>query len=90
MAFKLTIALCICNAVLAIIAFALYVRARLATRESAPGIPEDTHNRRVAALDRLERRYLSFHFITLWLFVLFGVLILIQLSNRLNGNGPTL
>lgn len=34
---------------------------------------------------QLEKKWQSIHFITLSLFVLFGVLILVHLSNRLNG-----
>jgi hypothetical protein len=32
-----------------------------------------------------EKKWLSIHFITLALFVLFGVLVLVHLSNKLNG-----
>lgn len=39
---------------------------------------------RLAGLDRLEKRCQAIHFITLALFVLFGVLILVHLSNELN------
>jgi cytochrome bd-type quinol oxidase subunit 2 len=58
---------CIGNAIVTIVAFFLYVKARL------------------AYLEKKEKKYRSIHFITLSLFVLFGVLILIHLSNRLNG-----
>jgi hypothetical protein len=44
----------------------------------------EAHSQRLARLDRLESRYQSIHFITLALFVLFGVLILVHLSNKLN------
>jgi len=40
---------------------------------------------RLAYQEKKEKKYQSLHFITLSLFVLFGVLILIHLSNRLNG-----
>jgi cytochrome bd-type quinol oxidase subunit 2 len=40
---------------------------------------------RLAYQEKKEKKYQSIHFITLSLFVLFGVLILIHLSNRLNG-----
>ena len=40
---------------------------------------------RLSNKDEQEKKYQSLHFITLALFVLFGVLILIVLSNRLNG-----
>jgi cytochrome bd-type quinol oxidase subunit 2 len=58
---------CIGNAIITIVTFFLYVKARL------------------AELEKQEKKYQSLHFITLTLFVLFGVLILIHLSNRLNG-----
>jgi hypothetical protein len=61
----LTIAGCIVCAVVTIISFFLYVRARL-------------------AFDSREERYRSIHFVTLALFTLLGVLLLIQLSHRLN------
>jgi hypothetical protein len=67
---------CIGNAIVTIIAFFLYVKARLTDR---------TETARRAQLDKQEKMYQSLHFITLSLFVLFGVLILIVLSNRLNG-----
>lgn len=57
---------CIANALVTIVTFILYVRAR------------------VAGDDRLESRYQAIHFITLALFILFGVLILVHLSNKLN------
>ena len=44
---------------------------------------------RMAGLDRQERRYLSLHFIMLFLFVLFGILILIHLSDSIN-SGTTI
>jgi hypothetical protein len=39
---------------------------------------------RLSGNERLESRYMTIHFITLALFVLFGVLILVHLSNKLN------
>jgi threonine/homoserine/homoserine lactone efflux protein len=62
---QLTVAACIVSAVVTIISFFLYVRARL-------------------AFDRREERYRSIHFITLAIFTLLGVLLLIELSHRLN------
>jgi hypothetical protein len=62
---QLTVAACILSAVVTIISFFLYVRARL-------------------AFDRREERYRSIHFITLAIFTLLGVLLLIELSHRLN------
>ncbi len=67
MLFIFYIVACIGNAIVTIVAFFLYVKARLAYQ------------------DKKEKKYQSLHFITLLLFILFGVLILIHLSNRLNG-----
>jgi cytochrome bd-type quinol oxidase subunit 2 len=39
---------------------------------------------RLGFREAAERRYMAVHFITLALFVLFGVLVLIQLSHRFN------
>ncbi len=75
---------CIGNAIVTIITFFLYVRTRLAAREMAEGATTEEHAQRLADLDRREGRYQSIHFITLTLFILFGVLILIHLSNKLN------
>jgi small-conductance mechanosensitive channel len=75
---------CIVNAVITIVSFFLYIRARLASREQAPGDTAEQYAQKLEGLDRRERRYQSIHFITLALFVLFGVLILIQLSGKLN------
>jgi hypothetical protein len=82
---------CIGNAVVSIVSFFLYVGTRLADLTEArhadqPGSYDDAaHALRRAALDQKERRYQRLHVITLSLFVLFGVLILVHLSNRLNG-----
>jgi hypothetical protein len=75
---------CIANALVTIVSFILYIRTRLAIREIRPDTTDEEHVQRLATLDRLERRYQSLHFITLALFVLFGVLVLVHLSNRLN------
>lgn len=80
----LSVIACIGNAIVTIITFFLYIRTRLATREIAEGATDEEHLQRLAGLDRLESRYQSLHFITLTLFVLFGVLILVQLSHKLN------
>jgi hypothetical protein len=64
--FNLTVACCIVNAMVTIVTFFLYVRARLTNRPEA------------------ERRFMTIHFITLALFVFFGVLVCVQLSHRLN------
>ena len=75
---------CVANALVTIVSFFLYVRTRLTVREMPPGGDEKTHARRLAVLDQREKRYQSIHFITLSLFVLFGVLILVHLSHKLN------
>ncbi|HXB94230.1 MAG TPA: hypothetical protein VNU70_03690 [Puia sp.] len=85
--FSLTVVACIACAIVTIAAFVLYVRARLADRSessSSDAAELANHARRMADLDRREQFYQSLHFITLALFVLFGVLILVQLSIRLN------
>jgi small-conductance mechanosensitive channel len=82
--FQLYIAACIANAVITIVSFFLYVRTRLAPREQLPGDTAEQQGKKLDGLDRREQRYQSIHFITLALFVLFGVLILVQLSGKLN------
>lgn len=84
MYFAFCIAACIANAIVTIVAFFLYVRARLASREQPENSTAGDHSRRLAKLARLEDRYQTIHFITLALFVLFGILILVHLSNKLN------
>lgn len=80
----LTIIGCVASGILAIVGFIVYVRTRLADRTEDPRYTPAQHARRLAELDRRERQSQSFHFITLFIFVLLGVLLLIQLSNRLN------
>jgi hypothetical protein len=75
---------CISSALVTIVSFFLYIKTRLTIREMPPGGDEKTHAHRLAELDRRETRYQSIHFITLALFVLFGVLILVHLSHKLN------
>jgi len=64
--FSLYIILCIACAIVTLVSFFLYVRARMANRVTE------------------EKRYLSIHYISLFLFVLFGVLILIHLSDSIS------
>ena len=64
--FSLYIVLCIACAIVTLVTFFLYVRARMANRMAE------------------EKRYLSIHYISLFLFVLFGVLILIHLSDSIS------
>ena len=83
--FNLTIFLSIVCAIITIIYFILYVRARLAHRGDEIGLTEEEKERRRlvnAELDRKEKRYQSIHFISLFLFVVLGVLILVIMSNR--------
>jgi hypothetical protein len=75
---------CIGSALATILAFFLYVRARLANREENPETNPEQHARRIAELDRKEEFYRSLHFITLLVFVTLGVIILVILSNRYN------
>lgn len=87
--FALTVTACITNAIITITSFLLYVRTRLADRSDHTPFDPAEHSHRLAGLDRKERFYQSLHFITLALFVLFGVLILIHLSNHLNNRMQT-
>lgn len=89
MLFALTVTACIISAIVTITFFVLYIRARLADRSEQTPFDPDEHTRRLAALDRKERFYQSVHFFALFLFVLFGVLILIHLSNHLNNRMQT-
>lgn len=82
------VAVCLVNGVITIISFLLYVKTRMADRSADPRFDEAAQVRRLAELDRKESRYQTIHFITLFLFVLFGVLILIRLSHRLNAAPP--
>ena len=75
---------CISSALVTIVSFFLYIKTRLTIREMPPDGDENIHAERLAELDRRETRYQSIHFITLALFVLFGVLILVHLSHKLN------
>lgn len=82
--FQLYVILCIANAIITIVFFFLYVQARMAHRSEDPRRTPEQQAKYLADLDRKESRYQSIHFITLSLFVLFGVLILVQLSDRFN------
>jgi predicted RND superfamily exporter protein len=77
----LTIILAVLSALTTIVAFLLYIKARMAERSDEPAQSSGLHQEE---LDRLERRYQSIHFISLFIFVFLGVLILVQLSQRLN------
>ena len=67
-----------------VLTFVLYVRARMAVREEDPGDSDEENARRLAALDRREGLYRRVHFITGFVFVVLGVIILSILSHRLN------
>ena len=84
MIFTLLIIGCIASAIATLITFFLYIRARMADRTKVHDSDPDIHAQRLAVLDRDERRWLLLHFITLFLFVLFGVLILVHLSDSIN------
>jgi hypothetical protein len=56
---------CIGNAVVAIVTFFLYVKARLADRTETRHTTEAGHIAHVAELDKKEKKYQSLHFITL-------------------------
>jgi hypothetical protein len=86
--FQLTVAACLINGVITVTTFALYISTRMTDRSADPYLDEAAQARKLAELDRKESRYQTVHFITLFLFVLFGVLVLIQLSNRLNAAPP--
>lgn len=84
MYFTLLIIACIVSAIVTIVTFFLYIRARMALRDQDPAHNEEEHAQKLALLDRREQNFQAVHFITLALFVLFGVLILVHLSNKLN------
>ena len=75
---------CIASAIVTIVSFFLYIRARMAVREQDPAHNEEEHAQKLAKLDRREQNFQAIHFITLALFVLLGVLILVHLSDQLN------
>jgi hypothetical protein len=75
----LLIPACILCGVVTIVSFFLYIRYRMKPRSEEEDAGQDN-----ARLERQEQRYRQTHFISLALFVLFGVLILIELSHRYN------
>jgi len=81
--FILLVTLCTGSALTTIISFVLYIKARAAERDHPDEMGPDTR-RRHAELDRKERRYQSIHFISLFIFVVLGVLILIAISRRID------
>jgi hypothetical protein len=64
--FTITIATAILSALISLVTFILYVRARMHEQE------------------KKEERYRLFHFLSLFIFVVLGVLILVQLALRID------
>ena len=85
MIFQLNVACCIASALVTIIGFVLYVRARMADRTEDHGLTEEQQAQRLARLDRDEHRYQTLYFIAGFVFFALGILILIQLSIRISG-----
>lgn len=73
------IILCVCSALVTLISFILYIRARIAERGHPDEMSPD-HHLRHSELDRKEQLYKSIHFISLLIFVALGVLILVIIS----------
>jgi len=80
MLLSILVILAIISALITVISFVFYVRARLAER--AHPDDEDVDVLRDAGLDRKERLYQRIHFLSLLIFVILGVLILIIISHR--------
>ena len=79
MLLPILVILAVVSAIITIISFILFIRARLAERSH----PDDEVDvLRDAGLDRKERVYQRIHFLSLFVFVVFGVLILIIISHR--------
>jgi len=81
--FALLVILCIGSALTTLVSFILFLKARTAER----GHPDETgpdHHRHHAELDRKERLYKSIHFISGFIFVVLGVLILVIISRRID------
>jgi hypothetical protein len=72
----------IISALVTIISFVLYIRARIAER--AHPDEEDADVMRDLQLDKKERYYQSIHFLSLCIFVVLGVLILIIIARRID------
>ena len=80
MLFPVLVTLAVISALITIISFVLYTRARLAER--AHPDDEEVDVLWDAGLDRKERLYQGIHFLSLCIFVVLGVLILIIISHR--------
>ncbi|HVU54462.1 MAG TPA: hypothetical protein VHD83_05375 [Puia sp.] len=75
------VVLAIVSALVTLISFVFYIKARVAER--AHPDDEDADPQQQADLDRKERLYQSIHFLSLCIFVILGVLILIIISRRI-------
>lgn len=75
------VTLCIGSALTTLISFILYLKARTAERDHPDELRPD-HQDRHGQLDRKERLYQSIHFISLFIFVVLGALILVIISRR--------
>jgi len=65
--------------------FTLYIIAAIANFLVSVGAYFQYIRMRMADRPAPEKKWLTIHFITLALFVFFGVLVLVHLSNKLNG-----
>ena len=74
--------LCVLCALVTILTFIGYVRVRMAPREEHPDNGDELHSPKNAELDRREQTFRTIHFITLFTFVVLGVIILVILSDR--------
>lgn len=81
--FALLVILCIASALTSLVSFVLYLKARTAERDHPDEMEPDSH-RRHGELLRKEQLYQSIHFISLFIFVVLGVLILIAISRRID------
>jgi len=80
MLLSILVILAVASALVTIISFIFYIRARLAER--AHPDDKDVDVLRDAGLNRKERLYQGIHFLSLCIFVVLGVLILIIISHR--------
>ena len=81
--FALLVILCIASALTSLVSFVLFLKARTAERDH-PDEMEPEGQRRHGELLRKEQLYQSIHFISLFVFVMLGVLLLIAISRRLS------
>ena len=81
--FVLLVIFCIASALITLISFILFLKARTAARDHPDELKPD-HLYRHEQLDRKERTYQTVHFISLAIFVLLGVLVLVVISRRID------